>query len=274
MSGLKGIYHLYKDKLRHIVTRFKTYSNWYTLVWPATRLLPKRRTMRLRKGGKIIARSIFGEDFTVIHEMFNRDDYGLKRVSPLQNNAPTILDLGANIGAFSLLAAQCFPKAKIFALEPETENYEALKNNIQLNNLEGRINAINSAVAEQTGDRIFYISDYEYAHSLLQEQVEDGSNGTMIVHCTTIAQICENFHLDFIDILKLDIEGSEYEVLYQLPKNFYEKIEIICLEIHVSKSHQQEELILFLEHQGYRVFPSRTHPRVFLFAKDAKWIKH
>lgn len=274
MAKIKRIYDIYKDKLQHITTRLKTYSNWYTLIWPMTRLLPVRRIMRLRGGGQIIARSIFGEDFTVIHEMFYRDDYGLKHIAPLQNSAPVILDLGANIGAFTLLAARCFPKAKIFSFEPEDKNYASLKYNIQLNNLEGRISAINSAVAEQAGERTFYISNYEYAHSLLAEQVADGNKGALTVHCTTIEKIFEDYHLEAVDILKLDIEGSEYAVLYQLPKNFYEKIGIICLEIHVSKEDKSEDMIAFLEKQGYKVFPSLTHPRVFLFAKNTEQIKY
>ena len=274
MTKIKHIYNIYKDKLRHVITRVKTYSNWYTLIWPLTRLLPIKRIIRLRGGWKIMARSIFGEDFTVIHEMFYRDDYGLKRVVPLQNNAPVILDLGANIGAFTLLAAQCFPKAKFFSFEPEARNYASLKYNIQLNNLEGKINAINSAVAEHAGERNFYISNYEYAHSLLQEQVADGNRGALTVHCTTITKIFEDYHLETVDILKLDIEGSEYAVLYQLPKYFYEKIGIICLEIHVSRENKSEDLIAFLGQQGFKVFPSLTHPRVFIFAKNTEQIKY
>ena len=181
---------------------------------------------------------------------------------------PIIVDAGANIGAFTLLAAQRFPKAKILSFEPEIENYDLLMENINLNHLSGRVTAIKHALAEKIEERIFYISNFEYAHSLLKEQVADSNKTELVVKCVTLPQIMQDYNITFIDILKLDIEGSEYEVLYQLPNEIYNKIGAILLEIHTSDLYKREDLIEFLKKHGFHVSPSPTHPRVFICTKS------
>jgi len=63
----------------------------------------------------------------VYTEVVNNDTYRLRQ---LDFQPDVILDIGANIGTFSWFCSQLFPKAKIIAVEPNTDNFNNLKNNV------------------------------------------------------------------------------------------------------------------------------------------------
>ena len=73
----------------------------------------------------------------------------------------------------------------------------------------------------------------------------------------------KKYALTVVDLLKIDIEGSEYEVLYQLPAALYQKIKNIVLEIHVRSGYAPGELVRFLEKQGFTVSVSPGNPHVY-----------
>jgi len=207
----------------------------------------------------------------VAHEMFSRDDYGLSRVASV-HETPVILDLGANIGAFTVAVAIRFPKAKIFAYEPEEENFKILSKNIELNKLQNRVMPHQAAIAGHDGVEKLFLSNFEYGHSLLKEFiVEEKTNETemLSVSCVTIKSILDANRLRYIDLIKMDIEGSEYEVLYGLSDELYASIDRIVLEIHEIPGQSREKLKSFLETKGLKVRQSKTHDCVFFCTKYA-----
>ncbi len=255
------------SRFAHILSRIRAYTNWYTLIWPFNRIGLPAKIIKVRNGPHISVRNIFGPDFVVVHEMFSRDDYNIKQLK-LGDNA-IILDIGANIGAFSLLAAFHFPGSKIFAFEPAETNFKVLKNNIELNSLGERIVPSQFAISFKEGDQEMTYSKDEYAHSLVAEQVTTDFERKGIVHCTTLEKIIENNNISIIDILKMDIEGLEYDVLFNLPDNVFSKIRYMTLEIHQHTAHTAEELISFLNTKNFSVENVPTHPRVY-FAVNKK----
>jgi hypothetical protein len=66
-------------------------------------------------------------------EVFVQDDYGLSEID-MQQEGGVLLDVGANIGIFSMAAAQRFPNTTIYAFEPNPEAYSRLVRNLELNN--------------------------------------------------------------------------------------------------------------------------------------------
>jgi len=123
------------SRFGNVWTRIKTYNNWYVLTWPLNRLNGSAKILETKNGMRIFVRNIFGNDFVVTHEMFSRDDYQVSSLSP-QSAEPVILDLGANIGAFTVFAAGLYSKARIFSYEPAETNFRTLIKNIELNNLQ------------------------------------------------------------------------------------------------------------------------------------------
>ncbi|MEK7646883.1 MAG: FkbM family methyltransferase [Patescibacteria group bacterium] len=233
-----------------------------------TRILKKDRVLKIREGGgRIYVRNIFGPDFVVAHEMFSRDDYGLASVSFNSAN-PVILDIGANIGTFSIFAINLFKNAKIFAYEPEESNYRVLVDNIKLNKATDKAFPYQLAVGAESGKRTFFLSTSEYAHSLEQGRVRCIS-GDQEVLCTTIEDIMQKNNIKFIDLLKLDIEGSEFEVLYQLPEKIYNNIQYIAFEIHEHGKHSADALLTFLKKKHFDIVQPPTHQNVYLLKNIA-----
>lgn len=255
------------ERLKHVASRIRAYKNYPTLIWPLTRILKEDRVMCARSGSKMYVRSIFGPHFVVVHEMFARDDYQISSVK-LKSN-PTVLDIGANIGAFSILVANRHKDAKIFSYEPEKNNMGMLLKNIKLGLFGDRIFPKPLAVSDVSGTKNFFLSSAEDSHSLLQEFT--GGSDTVEVKCTTIKDILNDNKIDFVDLLKLDIEGIEYDILYNLPEEIFSKIGYLVLEIHDRRGYQRADLIQFIKDKNFTIVPSLKNRRVFV-AKNSLYV--
>jgi len=128
----------------------------------------------------------------------------------------TVVDLGANIGYFTLLAAKIVgPKGKVFAFEPEPKNYSYLVKNINLNNY-NQVTALQKAVSNKKGETKLYICDYDTGHHTINqyEGIESYSRGRKtkehFIEIETI--ILDEFFKnkeESINVIKMDIEGAE-----------------------------------------------------------------
>jgi FkbM family methyltransferase len=189
--------YVLRDKIASVAGRIRVLKNWRDFI------LAKHgpKIALLRNGVRLYLRDDRSSDFTVLREVAIDDVYRLHTYA----NPEVIVDVGANIGAFSILAAHYYPHAKIYAFEPEPANFEILKKNIALNKLTNIV-PICKAVSSKEGKATFYLSGTANhgMHSLQDFQ----SKGQKIeVETTTLNS------LGHIDILKLDCEGGEYEIL-------------------------------------------------------------
>jgi len=118
------------------------------------------------------------------------------------------VDIGANIGYFSLLAARSVTNSgKVYAFEPDAEHFSLLQKNIKKNNYSNII-PVNQAASDMIGTAAFYLQkDNLCAHSLLPDP-----NSTMVEVKTTTLD--EYFKQDNrVDVVKIDVEGAEPKVL-------------------------------------------------------------
>ncbi|MCL4300776.1 MAG: FkbM family methyltransferase [Anaerolineae bacterium] len=128
-----------------------------------------------------------------------------------------VIDLGANIGYFSLLAASLVgKKGKVYAFEPEPRNYSYLCKNIQLNGYD-QVVALQKAVADKAGTLKLYICSYDTGHHTIQQY-----NGIKEYRPDLASDKEESVEIeairldDFvkeigrpINVIKMDIEGAE-----------------------------------------------------------------
>lgn len=136
-----------------------------------------------------------------------------------------IVDAGANIGMASLYFASRFPEAKIIAIECDSENFEALKQNTASL---GNVVAINRALWSEAGElSVGGSKDREASFFVGTEVSEERSR----VRAVTVDGLMENHQLPRIDILKLDIEGAEKEVL-EASEHWIDKVNMIVIEVH------------------------------------------
>jgi len=181
--------------------------------------------------------------------VYTSDCYKFNEVS--WNREPKfIVDVGANEGWFTKLAAEKKPNAKVLAYELVSDNYEqALKNLEGLENIEienkvviGNNNAISYAHAKKNigGHSALYENKDTYkSESRYRDKIyaKDKKSGTVIVkdlpEQISLKEIIEQNNIDYIDFLKLDCEGCEHEVLlHMLHHNLDKKILNMSLEFH------------------------------------------
>lgn len=139
-----------------------------------------------------------------------------------------IVDCGANVGLSSLFFHRKYPEAEIVAVEPETSNYEMLvKNAAAYKNIHPlRYGIWNKNINLEIIDE----SKGEDKWGFKVQETSPGTPGS--IEAITIAEIMKRFGRDEIDVLKIDIEGSELEVFSSNYESWLPKTRIIMIELH------------------------------------------
>ncbi len=170
------------------------------------------------------------------------------------NDAKTIIDIGAHIGAFSLYAAKKAPHAKIFSYEPDpvTEGY--LRKNITQNHCEHRIKSNLAAVGGAEGTGTLHVLPSRSEANSMYRTLEGGH--TIPVRVTMLQKIFDDENIEECDLLKMNAEGVEYEIFYGLPVDYLRRIKVIVMNYHVFVKKPRctpQELQAYLESHGFAV---------------------
>lgn len=178
----------------------------------------------------------------------------------------TVLDVGANVGLFSIWAASRVPSARIFAFEAASDNYLALAENIRSNRLEN-ISAHNYAVSDGRSRHVtLYRGFHGGIHSIRPEYRNwDSRTGrprkTERVRAITLEQIFRRFRIGAVDFLKLDCEGAEYDILLSTPAGILTRIRKIVGEYHDLGANRHGGVLKeFLTSNGFRTKFSAAGP--------------
>src|SRR3989344_3374595 len=180
--------------------------------------------------------------------------------------SPTVIDIAAHIGAFTLLALWSLPQARVFSFEPDPVNYEYLKRNIERNNFASRGTVVNKAVMKDRTPRVLYSpATHSPSGTLFPPRGAQGDFSQTHVECLTLVDIFDAFKIDSCDLLKIDCQGGEYEILMNTPETYFPQIKSIILEYHLNiRNYSPDMLVAFLEKHGYEVV--RNRPTRTLFA--------
>ncbi len=140
----------------------------------------------------------------------------------LAKKVDTFLDIGSNIGYYSLLAAKANTHLKAYAFEPALGPKYFLNQNIVLNGLQQQITAVDIALSNQTGAIDFYeVENVKYRY-LTYNLAGEGNAGTKktsrnfiknTVHATTLEKYMASSDMAQIDLIKIDTEGTEFDIL-------------------------------------------------------------
>jgi FkbM family methyltransferase len=143
-------------------------------------------------------------------------------------SAETIIDAGANIGSSAIAFARRFPGAKIFALEPELSNFLLLKHNVRLY---PNIVPLHAALWGDSGTRSIYDRNTGNWGFTLVGCKDLSAQTAQTIECVTIDGLIKKYGIGTIDILKMDIEGSERSVL-EGSAEWIDKVQVIVVELH------------------------------------------
>lgn len=161
-------------------------------------------------------------DTDVFRNIFLMGEFKL----PIKVNPRFIVDAGAYTGLSALYYSSKYPTAKIVAIEPEASNFSVLeKNTKHLSNV-SRINA-------GVWDKVAYLKISDRGTGKWGFRVDEVSESEDYdIKAVTIGKVLEESEFDYIDILKLDIEGSEKQVLSSNYKGWLNRVNIIVIELH------------------------------------------
>jgi len=145
----------------------------------------------------------------------------------LQNNTEFI-DIGANIGYYSILAASIVKTGHITSFEPEPNNFEILKKNVILNNLEN-VNLHQLAVTSKNGETLLYLNSIGNAgdHRIFSKNLSNENENRRNIKITSITLDEFLIHCPVPDIIKMDIQGSEMLAIKGMKKTLEDSKRLI-----------------------------------------------
>lgn len=180
------------------------------------------KVIELRNGVRITLSS-HPHDIMTFFGVFLRKDYGIIKPGSI------VIDIGANIGMFSLYATLSGAE-KVYAFEPSQEAFQILLQNIKINNLTGKIIPINKAVSDQDNLKIKFpivSSPYNMMNGVINADEEFCEIETI-----TLGKFIEDYDVSRVNLLKLDCEGAEFDIIPSLNQNSMSKIYDIRMEYH------------------------------------------
>lgn len=209
-------------------------------------VVPKRPYVS-RNGGKLrIGR---GVDHVPIIEVWLRRDYG---VVP---DGATILDIGASTGVFAVYAAASAPRSRVVSFEPMPSAFALLQANVALNGFGDRVQVHHAAVAPETGEIDLFV-DGLFFPSLVKE-----GTSSVRVPAISLADLIERHAPDGVDLLKIDVEGAEYDVFYGAAPETLAKIAEIRMEAHdLDDERSVAALRRFLVSAGFTITHDQPEP--------------
>ncbi len=163
------------------------------------------------------------------NEVFINDEYKLNEIEFQDNDI--VLDIGANVGSVSILLAKKYPQLKIYSFEPHPINFKNFLQNIELNNVNNII-PIQKAVSKNSNVLQELSLCYTNTGSTSLFKSNTKSKGTYMVNTISLDDIINEFYINEIKFLKIDCEGSEFDILEHSAKIRNIPIHNLSVEIH------------------------------------------
>jgi FkbM family methyltransferase len=201
-------------------------------------------------------------DVWIIKEVCLDDNYEMMHAE-LEGDS-IIIDIGAGLGDFSIYSAKHHPHCKVYAFEPFPQSFTLLQENFQLNNLTN-VQGFQYAIGASSGTMKLHTNAvWSVQYSTVQDTKVP--NEQMIeVQALSFDRIMQEFKLSRCDFLKIDCEGGEFDILFNICLKTLRKIKYISVEYHNGvTSFVHDDLINFFQINGFdvRIRKDRVHPEL------------
>ncbi len=195
-------------------------------------------------------------DWPSVQEVLIEHEYKIINECLKGKASPVVLDLGANIGTFSLYIFQNFPKARVVAYEPGKEIYALLEATHKLNSgLDWTIHQ--AAVWREDGSVSFNTTEYSHGSRVI-------TTGSETVPAVSFVTAMAGLPAGPIDLVKVDVEGAEEAVLLGHEAELA-RIEHLIIELHPGRCDTDKVLALLRQSYAYIYFiPDRGSTKPLL----------
>jgi FkbM family methyltransferase len=201
-------------------------------------------------------------DFHMFHRIYLRDEYRLDPLLP--GGLGTIVDLGGNIGAFTSRVA---PHAKrVVTCEPVPVNFDRLQGNV---GEYPNVTLLNTAVTDQDGTMEIHMPARGHETGVFSAHRQGNESklaeDSVTVSTISLRSLFEQQQIQDVDLMKIDIEGGEYDVLYGAPE-LLAGVQRIHGEYHDVRPEDPrtrvEYLESFLREQGFARLEIIAHKKM------------
>ncbi len=216
----------------------------------------------------------FGRSLNRLYENRNHDIYSNGEITVLKKIARTnpsiIIDAGANVGDYSILANQIMPACKIFALEPVEATFQYLLSSIK--DLKNVVPIKKGLFKENCELAINLFDSNEHSSIYDIEGLPIGSEQQQKIELVRGDDFIKDNHIDSIDFLKLDVEGAEYDALLgfenAIKNGAIKAVQFEYGYINITTKKLLIDYYNFFEANGYvlgKVFPKIVEFRKYHF---------
>jgi len=171
----------------------------------------------------------------------------------------TFMDVGANIGAYTLTMAKHLKQGKVISFEPNPRTINYLQRNIDLNGFKN-IRIVDVGLSDKEEEVTLYTS------SLTTASINKGKNTSEVeqIKLTTLDKFCSENNISSIDLIKIDIEGHEAKCLKGAEQMIAKSKEmVLIMEIDdncKAVGLEKNELFHSITDKGFKGFKPRGYP--------------
>ena len=213
--------------------------------------------------GKKVFYRTSSSDMTLIYEILLKSKYRSEYYFPEKIKPEVILDIGGNVGITSIYLASIFPNATIYTFEPLLANYKILQKNTEQY---GNIKVFNIGLGSKNGSfKVFLSDDSENFGGVSFYTKVEGNKTESYTECKVrnINDVIQELNISSIDLMKIDTEGSEYDILSCLNDEILRSIFWITGELHGNRDF---ELLNYLNSMGFSISVKKLiDNRLFMF---------
>jgi FkbM family methyltransferase len=199
-------------------------------------------------GGFQVAYRTATADEDVLDDSFENDIFLTELPEYESQLGDTILDVGAHIGTFSLLAATKVPHGRVLAIEASMETYNFLRVNIALNNLQN-VTPVHLALADGPGFTVLHHDQGNWGHSIMKQFSSHGEQ----VPKNSLSGFCAEHNITKIGLIKFNCEGAEFPILLNTPVEFLRNVRAMLVLYHCDlvSGYSREDLLEHLRSAGF-----------------------
>ncbi len=266
-----------KDKVKHILPEYVK-----AVIRPYYQKMRQTPPDTLHKKPSMLAIHSFGgfdvayrkrtADDDVIAHSFDNDIFftGTPEYQPKEGDV--IIDMGAHIGTFSLLASAKVGSGKVYAIEACKETFNLLRINVALNQC-NNISVHHTAMSDKEGMVTLHydMAEGNWGHSTVKKLSEFNET----VNSSTLPDFMKKNHIDKCHFMKLNIEGAEFPVLLSTPKDVLQRFGTILALYHCDLwgKNTEDDLTSHLESSGFDcIIRNQTESRGWIIATNTMQI--